>query len=105
MIGLLVLLVQPEDVVAACAAAVRTNLASAEQICIAPRIDLFKPKDAPIARCSDAIEAGRRAGRDGSKLPPVFRDALIKNFEKELAACQAPPPPPTPDKPTTRLWE
>ena len=85
----------------ACVTAVRNDLPSAAQACVLPP-PMLKPGADPTDpssygsnvevthACGIAIEAGRKAGKFGARLPAGARAGLIRDFEKKLAGCENP---------------
>lgn len=87
---LLLLAVAPNEQMTRCIAAVHGDLISATAACQIPQgsIDIFDTSHQPL--CENALNAGVQAGRSGAGAPALVRNSLIKEFDRQIAACRQP---------------
>lgn len=104
MIVTVLAMLMQQDPVSTCSAAVHGDLERVAKACAAPaQVDLFDGKG-----ISDTCLASLNTGRLVSRTAPVGRQAMIREFDAQVAACrarQSTAPTPTPTLPMTQLWD
>ncbi|MDM8011764.1 MAG: hypothetical protein QUV08_12455 [Parasphingorhabdus sp.] len=91
-----------------CKAAVSGNLGDAAIACATTgqTVDLWNPDASHSDACIAALKAGEITGQNGPKLAAVFRDGLIRDFNKKMDLCENPGPKDEPKKrDIIQLWD